>query len=203
MQTLRLSGPTLSEPRIVRLQKPLTTIGRSSDNDIVVSDAQTRPSHAYFLRGDGDVTVVAVDGDVLSGGKKKSKVKLQLGDKVQLGGLTIELIVEPVAAAVPKASGDADVLSALRKLHRFPNGCSITMNPRSCGRRWSMPSSRSLKRTTAFGAVRTGNAAADQARTCQRTAYGQRARRQTVGFDRRQSAAHGAAGDCQRCLQRR
>ena len=119
MQTLRLSGPTLSEPRIVRLQKPLTTIGRSSDNDIVVSDAQTRPSHAYFLRGDGDVTVVAVDGDVLSGGKKKSKVKLQLGDKVQLGGLTIELIVEPVAAAVPKASGDADVLSALRKLHRF------------------------------------------------------------------------------------
>lgn len=119
MQTLRLSGPTLSEPRIVRLQKPLTTIGRSSDNDIVVSDAQTKPSHAYFSRGDGDVTVVAVDGDVLSGGKKKSKVKLQLGDKVQLGGLTIELIVEPVAAAVPKASGDADVLSALRKLHRF------------------------------------------------------------------------------------
>jgi transcriptional regulator with GAF, ATPase, and Fis domain len=119
MQTLRLSGPTLSEPRIVRLQKPLTTIGRSSDNDIVVSDAQTKPSHAYFSRGDGDVTVVAVDGDVLSGGKKKSKVKLQLGDKVQLGGLTIELIAEPVAAAVPKASGDADVLSALRKLHRF------------------------------------------------------------------------------------
>lgn len=119
MQTLRLSGPTLSEPRIVRLQKPLTTIGRSSDNDIVVSDAQTKPSHAYFSRGDGDVTVVAVDGDVLSGGKKKSKVKLQLGDKVQLGGLTIELIVEPIAAAVPKASGDADVLSALRKLHRF------------------------------------------------------------------------------------
>ena len=119
MQTLRLSGPTLSEPRIVRLQKPLTTIGRSSDNDIVVSDAQTKPSHAYFSRGDGEVTVVAVDGELLVGGKKKSKVKLQLGDKVQLGGLTIELIAEPVAAAVPKASGDADVLSALRKLHRF------------------------------------------------------------------------------------
>ncbi len=119
MQTLRLIVPTVPEPRILRLVKPLTTIGRSRDNDIVVADAQVKPNHAYFQRSDGDVLVVSVDGEILVGGKKKSKVKLSVGEKIQLGGCTIELFVEPSAANSAPGSGDADVLVALRKLHRF------------------------------------------------------------------------------------
>lgn len=65
MLTLRLTVPTATEPRVIRLVKPLTTFGRSPDNDIVVSDPQVKPSHAYFSRGEQDVTIVAVDGDVL------------------------------------------------------------------------------------------------------------------------------------------
>ena len=119
MQTIRLIVPTVPEPRILRLVKPLTTIGRSRDNDIVVADAQVKPNHAYFQRSDGDVLVVSVDGEILVGGKKKSKVKLSVGEKIQLGGCTIELFVEPSAANSAPGSGDADVLVALRKLHRF------------------------------------------------------------------------------------
>ena len=120
MLTLRLTVPTATEPRVIRLVKPLTTFGRSPDNDIVVSDPQVRPSHAYFSRGDQDVTVVAVDGEVLVGGKRKSKLKLTVGERVQLGLCTIELAAESASplVAIP-ASADSDVLSALRKLHRF------------------------------------------------------------------------------------
>ena len=120
MLTLRLTVPTATEPRVIRLVKPLTTFGRSPDNDIVVSDPQVRPSHAYFSRGDQDVTVVAVDGDVLVGGKRKSKLKLTVGERVQLGVCTIELAAESASplVAIP-ASADSDVLSAVRKLHRF------------------------------------------------------------------------------------
>lgn len=120
MLTLRLTVPTVSEPRLVRLVKPLTTFGRSADNDIVVTDPQVKPSHAYFSRSENEVTVVPVDGDVLSGGKRKSKLRLSYGERVQLGGCTVELIPEPVASATPlRAAGDSDVLQAVRKLHRF------------------------------------------------------------------------------------
>ncbi len=120
MLTLRLTVPTVSEPRLVRLVKPLTTFGRSADNDIVVTDPQVKPSHAYFSRSDNELTVVPVDGDVLSGGKRKSKLRLSYGERVQLGGCTVELIPEPVASATPlRAAGDSDVLQAVRKLHRF------------------------------------------------------------------------------------
>ena len=120
MLTLRLTVPTVSESRLVRLVKPLTTFGRSADNDIVVTDPQVKPSHAYFSRSENEVTVVPVDGDVLSGGKRKSKLRLSYGERVQLGGCTVELIPEPVASETPlRAVGDSDVPQAVRKLHRF------------------------------------------------------------------------------------
>lgn len=120
MLTLRLTVPTATEPRVIRLVKPLTTFGRSPDNDIVVSDPQVKPSHAYFSRGDQDVTVVAVDGDVLVLGKRKSKLKLTVGERIQLGPCTVELAVESASPgpSIP-VRADADVLSAVRKLHRF------------------------------------------------------------------------------------
>lgn len=120
MLTLRLTVPTATEPRVIRLVKPLTTFGRSPDNDIVVSDPQVKPSHAYFSRGEQDVTIVAVDGDVLVLGKRKSKLKLTQGERIQLGQCFVELATEQAAAPphIP-VSADSDVLSAVRKLHRF------------------------------------------------------------------------------------
>jgi transcriptional regulator with GAF, ATPase, and Fis domain len=120
MLTLRLTVPTATEPRVIRLVKPLTTFGRSPDNDIVVSDAKVKPSHAYFSRGEQDVTIVAVDGDVLVLGKRKSKLKLTQGERIQLGQCFVELATEQAAAPPPiPVSADSDVLSAVRKLHRF------------------------------------------------------------------------------------
>jgi transcriptional regulator with GAF, ATPase, and Fis domain len=120
MLTLRLTVPTATEPRVIRLVKPLTTFGRSPDNDIVVSDPQVKPSHAYFSRGEQDVTIVAVDGDVLVLGKRKSKLKLTQGERIQLGQCFVELATEQAAAPPPiPVSADSDVLSAVRKLHRF------------------------------------------------------------------------------------
>ena len=120
MLTLRLTVPTATEPRVIRLVKPLTTFGRSPDNDIVVSDPQVKPSHAYFSRGEQDVTIVAVDGDVLVLGKRKSKLKLTQGERIQLGQCFVELATEQAAVPPPiPVSADSDVLSAVRKLHRF------------------------------------------------------------------------------------
>ncbi|HMU40727.1 MAG TPA: sigma 54-interacting transcriptional regulator [Pseudomonadota bacterium] len=128
MLTLRLLEPGRSDPRFVRLVKPITTVGRSADNDIVVKDPQAKPNHAYFSVTGQEVLVVAVDGDVLCDGKKKSRVKLLRGGKVVLGACAIELCDENPSLAGPKTQdrppekgtgGDAEVLSALRKLHLF------------------------------------------------------------------------------------
>ena len=120
MITLRLTVPTTTAPRLIRLVKPLTTFGSSTDNDVVVSDPQVRPSHAYFSRTDREVTVVAVDGEVLVAGKRKSKARLSLGERISLGGCTVELTVETATPpALARESGDSDVLQAVRKLHRF------------------------------------------------------------------------------------
>lgn len=136
MQTVCLVEP--GEPRVLRLTKPLVTFGSSPDNDIVSKDPLVKPSHAYFAVTGSEVHVVAVQGDVLCGGKKKSKARLVPGEKVQVGHCTLELappdtVPKPPPGNASQAS-QADVLVALRKLHLFSERL---LNPHQTEELWT------------------------------------------------------------------
>ena len=125
------SGP---KTKLFRLFKKLITIGRGADNDIVIADPQLQPSHAY-LQVEGELcTVVAVAGDVIVGGRKKSRVKLSRGDIFKLGQTELQLAeesevtselpaVKPSPSASPSPLGervrDPAALAAYRKLYEF------------------------------------------------------------------------------------
>jgi transcriptional regulator with GAF, ATPase, and Fis domain len=117
--------------KLFRLFKKLITIGRGADNDIVIADPQLQPSHAY-LQVEGELcTVVAVAGDVIVGGRKKSRVKLSRGDIFKLGQTELQLAEEsevkselPALASPPPSSAgervrDPAALAAYRKLYEF------------------------------------------------------------------------------------
>ena len=125
-------GPA-AKTKLFRLFKKLITIGRGADNDIIVADPQMQPSHAY-LQVEGELcTIVAVDGEVLVGGRKKSRVKLARGDVFRLGQTEFQLAEESevtteipamkppagLAAARSERGRDPEVLAAYRKLYEF------------------------------------------------------------------------------------
>ncbi|MBL9003177.1 MAG: sigma 54-interacting transcriptional regulator [Myxococcales bacterium] len=128
-------GPTPSSPgaaRRFRLNKRLITIGRSPENDIVLTDPKVHVSHAYLqveqkndAKGEpigfGEYLLVGVGDDVCVNGKKKNKFKLALGDVLRFGSTELVLCHDdpPAAAASSSEEKDRAALSAYRKLHWF------------------------------------------------------------------------------------
>ena len=127
-------GATASSPGVARrfrLTKRLITIGRSPDNDIVLADPKAHVSHAYLQVdqksdskgepiGFGEYLVVAVGDDFFVNGKKKSKVKLSLGDTLRFGNTELMLCHDDPPVAISSSEDrDRAALSAYRKLHWF------------------------------------------------------------------------------------
>ena len=116
------AGPASGQAaRVYRLHKRLTTIGRSPDNDIVLTDPKVHPSHAYVQLDAGECLAVAVGDDVYINGKRKSKCKLSVGDTIKVGATELVLAAEvtPTATATSTEDRDRAALSAYRKLFAF------------------------------------------------------------------------------------
>ena len=127
-------GGSASSPglgRRFRLNKRLLTIGRSPENDIVLSDPKVHVSHAYLQVdqkldgkgepiGFGEYLLVGVGEDFFVNGKKKGKCKLALGDVVRFGGTELALQHDdPPPVAASSEDRERAVLNAYRKLHWF------------------------------------------------------------------------------------
>jgi transcriptional regulator with GAF, ATPase, and Fis domain len=111
----------------VPLVKPLISIGRSPDNDVVVADPAA-PESALFLRIDGKRCVATAQGQPLVvNGKKKDEQALATGDVVTVGasqlvyaeeaGRTAEGTAAEARAASEEVS--AEELLALKRLASF------------------------------------------------------------------------------------
>ena len=139
MPVLRVvTGPAGVPPgKSFRVFKKLTTVGRGADNDIVLADPQVQPSHAFLELSDQGCHIIAVGGELLVGGKRKSKSRLVPGDSVRIGAT--ELVFAATAASdlpstpgvvpsgppsvpppfAPRTEGGEQALIAYRKLHEF------------------------------------------------------------------------------------
>jgi transcriptional regulator with GAF, ATPase, and Fis domain len=99
---LRYQDPLSNAIRDFSVRKPIVSIGRAPNNDIVLKDALVAKTHANILRKPKHLTVAVVDksNELYVNGRKVRKADLKAGDTILVG--MFELSVhegEPVAQA--------------------------------------------------------------------------------------------------------
>jgi serine phosphatase RsbU (regulator of sigma subunit)/pSer/pThr/pTyr-binding forkhead associated (FHA) protein len=91
MFTLKIEVPG-EEPRRIPLDKPVTTIGRSSFNDVVLGDKSLSRRHARILKDGEGLSVEDLDsrnGTFFNGEKLTSVRPLGEGDRITIGACTL------------------------------------------------------------------------------------------------------------------
>jgi hypothetical protein len=77
--------------RTVPVTRPIVTMGRSLDNDVIVDDARVSRHHAQLRRRAGRYVVydLGSSGGTMVNGDRVSECLLQAGDVISLGGMQI------------------------------------------------------------------------------------------------------------------
>jgi sigma-B regulation protein RsbU (phosphoserine phosphatase) len=108
------------------LEKPVTTIGRSSMNDLPISDKMLSRQHARIVKDDnGGLQVEDLgsrNGTFLNGARLAAPQPLKAGDRITLGGVTLKLESESTTRVRIEAGGadalDNTILKASAELLR-------------------------------------------------------------------------------------
>src|SRR5439155_504930 len=108
------------------LEKPVTTIGRSSMNDLPISDKMLSRQHARIVKDDDGGLVVedlgSRNGTFLNGDRLAIPQPLKAGDRITLGGVTLKLESESTTRVRIEAGGadalDNTILKASAELLR-------------------------------------------------------------------------------------
>ena len=122
---LYVSAPGMAA-RKVSLDRPVTTIGRSSMNDLPVSDKMLSRQHARIVRdNDGGLTVEDLgsrNGTFLNGERLTMVQPLKPGDRITVGGVTLKVESESTTRVRIEGGGedplDNTILKASAELLR-------------------------------------------------------------------------------------
>jgi pSer/pThr/pTyr-binding forkhead associated (FHA) protein len=122
---LYVSAPGMAA-RKVSLDRPVTTIGRSSMNDLPVSDKMLSRQHARIVRDtDGGLTVEDLgsrNGTFLNGERLTMVQPLKPGDRITVGGVTLKVESESTTRVRIEGGGedplDNTILKASAELLR-------------------------------------------------------------------------------------
>ncbi|MGH9363818.1 MAG: SpoIIE family protein phosphatase [Thermoanaerobaculia bacterium] len=91
---LYLTAPGMPSQKFL-LERPVTTIGRSSLNDLPISDKMLSRQHARIVRdGNGALTIEDLgsrNGTYLNGERLVSVQPLKSGDRITVGGVTLKV----------------------------------------------------------------------------------------------------------------
>src|SRR5262245_47537161 len=112
--------------RKVSLDRPVTTIGRSSMNDLPISDKMLSRQHARIVRDtDGGLTVEDLgsrNGTFLNGDRLTTVQPLKPGDRITVGGVTLKVESESTTRVRIEGGGedplDNTILKASAELLR-------------------------------------------------------------------------------------
>jgi transcriptional regulator with GAF, ATPase, and Fis domain len=126
MPTLRAMVPGQG-PRVFRLYKIVTSLGRGEENDIVLEDAQLSDAHAQLEFDGRDFHVASIDkgAEVIVGGKRRAKHRLTHHDVIRVGAteLIFSMFDDPLGAVDAEDAGaqskQAAALASYRKLYEF------------------------------------------------------------------------------------
>ncbi|HLN92946.1 MAG TPA: SpoIIE family protein phosphatase, partial [Thermoanaerobaculia bacterium] len=108
------------------LEKPVTTIGRSSMNDLPISDKMLSRQHARIVKDDDGGMLVedlgSRNGTFLNGERLAAPQPIKAGDRITLGGVTLKLESESTTRVRIEAGGqdalDNTILKASAELLR-------------------------------------------------------------------------------------
>lgn len=126
---LYLTAPGMAAQKFP-LDKPVTTIGRSSANDLPIADKMLSRQHARIVKdSDGGLTVEDLgsrNGTFLNGERLVSLQPLRSGDRITVGGVTLKVESESTTRVrIDEAAGiedplDNTILKASAELLRQP-----------------------------------------------------------------------------------
>ncbi len=117
--------PSDGAPLLVPVHKPVTTIGRSLDNDVRVADPSVVEHHAQIVFDGRDFQLEEMDksAEILINGKKKRRARLVNGDRLVLGKaqLGFSMFSELMSESDDSPGEDRSLaeLGGLRRLQAF------------------------------------------------------------------------------------
>lgn len=94
---MRMPNIALSDGRVIPLDKSQITVGRSSDCQIVVNDPEVSNHHLIFSVHSEGVTVLdnhSTNGSYINGQRMHTPHRLTPQDVIQIGAVTLRLVVE-------------------------------------------------------------------------------------------------------------
>jgi len=124
MPTLRYFPPK-GQPHAYNVHKPITTVGTSRGNDLVVSAAGVAETHAQIIFDGRYFNLEEVDrkAELLVNGKKKRRARLSHNDRITFGSAEVvfSLLGDPSFAAPTETDSDAKPvdLAGLKQLNTF------------------------------------------------------------------------------------
>lgn len=112
---LYLTAPGMPSQKFL-LDRPVTTIGRSSLNDLAISDKMLSRQHARIVRdGNGGLTIEDLgsrNGTYLNGERLISVHPLKSGDRITVGGVTLKVESESTTRVrIDEMAGGDDALN--------------------------------------------------------------------------------------------
>lgn len=114
------------KPKLVRLTRPITSVGSDPDNDVQLLEADLQPTHAQFVRDGGDVVIVGMLRDMIVNGRREKRVRLDDGDVIRLGRVKMTYYAREENAPLPGGARPseqeqvpAEVLLAYRRILEF------------------------------------------------------------------------------------
>ncbi len=124
---LYLTAPGMPAQKFI-LDRPVTTIGRSSINDLPIADKMLSRQHARILKdGDGGLAIEDLgsrNGTYVNGERLVSIQPLKSGDRITVGGVTLKVESESTTRVRIEAGGDEaldnTILKASAELLRKP-----------------------------------------------------------------------------------
>ncbi|HEX7252229.1 MAG TPA: SpoIIE family protein phosphatase [Thermoanaerobaculia bacterium] len=127
---LYLTAPGMPAQKFI-LDRPVTTIGRSSMNDLPIADKMLSRQHARIVREGGDGGLLIEDlgsrnGTFVNGEKLVSQQPLKSGDRITVGGVTLKVESESTTRVrIDEIAGedhalDNTILKASAELLRQP-----------------------------------------------------------------------------------
>ncbi|HYT32407.1 MAG TPA: FHA domain-containing protein, partial [Thermoanaerobaculia bacterium] len=111
---LYLTAPGMPAQKFL-LDRPVTTIGRSSMNDLPIADKMLSRQHARILRdGDGGLMIEDLgsrNGSFVNGERLVSSRPLKSGDRITVGGVTLKVESESTTRVrIDELAGDDHAL---------------------------------------------------------------------------------------------
>lgn len=120
MPTLTYHVPGANSPHAMELYKPITTLGRGSENDLCIPDPLLEEDHAH-ITFDGERFTIAVlhrNNHLEVNGRARRSSTLKHDDQIKMGSSTFQfrMFSQQPEKSTPK---ETDPLEAYRRIYRF------------------------------------------------------------------------------------